>query len=82
MDIVIGFRQRYLEEYEKQEKNKLFLKYRKEVIYLLFEYTNNSDSTWNYFVINEPEPEKKFFVSITKKTKNSERFKFKSKLQF
>lgn len=31
MDIVIGFRQRYLEEYEKQEKNKLFLKYRKEV---------------------------------------------------
>lgn len=31
MDIVIGFRQRFLEEYEKPEKNKLFLKYRKEV---------------------------------------------------
>lgn len=31
IDIVIGFRQRYLEEYEKQEKNKMFLKYRKEV---------------------------------------------------
>jgi hypothetical protein len=31
IEIVIGFRQRYLEEYEKQEKNKIFLKYRKEV---------------------------------------------------
>ena len=31
VEIVIGFRQRYLEEYEKQEKNKMFLKYRKEV---------------------------------------------------
>ena len=31
VEIVVGFRQRYLEEYEKQEKNKMFLKYRKEV---------------------------------------------------
>jgi len=31
VEIVIGFRQRYLEEYEKQEKNKMFIKYRKEV---------------------------------------------------
>jgi intraflagellar transport protein 80 len=31
VEIVIGFRQRYLEEYEKKETNKMFLKYRKEV---------------------------------------------------
>ena len=33
VEIVIGFRQRYLEEYEKKETNKMFLKYRKEVIF-------------------------------------------------
>ncbi|RNA13955.1 intraflagellar transport 80 -like protein [Brachionus plicatilis] len=31
IEIVIGFRQRYLEEYEKKETIKMFLKYRKEV---------------------------------------------------
>jgi len=31
IEIVIGVRQKYLEEYEKQEKNKLFLKYKKDV---------------------------------------------------
>jgi intraflagellar transport protein 80 len=31
LEIVIGLRQRYLEEYEKKETNKMYLKYRKEV---------------------------------------------------
>lgn len=31
IEIVIGLRQKYLEEYEKQEKSKMFIKYRKEV---------------------------------------------------
>ena len=31
VEIVIGLRQKYLEEYEKQEKSKMFIKYRKEV---------------------------------------------------
>jgi intraflagellar transport protein 80 len=37
LDIVMGLRKRYLEEYEKQEKNKLFLKYKNEVSFLKFE---------------------------------------------
>ena len=31
IEIVVGLRQRYLEEYEKKETNKMFQKYRKEV---------------------------------------------------
>jgi hypothetical protein len=35
IEIVIGVRQKYLEEYEKEEKNKLFLKYKKEVSFYI-----------------------------------------------
>jgi hypothetical protein len=35
IDTVLGFRQKYLDLYDKAEKNKLFLKYRKEVCYCL-----------------------------------------------
>ena len=31
MDIVFGIRKKYLEEYEKKEKNKMFLKHKNEV---------------------------------------------------